>query len=176
MKIPTYILGFLQRYGPLHGYKLKRLISDMVSDFTQIKLPTIYYHLEKMEEKGLVRAEREQEGKRPERSVYSITEKGKKEFLTMLMKSLAIEYRPEFEIDASLFFFDSMKPADVITSLREQEAFCGEVLQHLDRHREEVMRFIPPEAKKIAGLMFHHHSLHYKAELKWLRDSLQELD
>lgn len=176
MKAPIYILGFLQRYGPLHGYRLKRLLSDMVSDFTHIKLPTIYYHLEKMEGNGLVSAEREQEGKRPERAVYSITDKGKKEFLSLLSRSLAVDYRPEFEIDAPLFFFDSMEPADIVRSLREREESCAAVLKHLEKHREEVMEFIPPEGRAIADLMFHHHSLHYRAELKWLRDALKELD
>ncbi|MBN1531222.1 MAG: PadR family transcriptional regulator [Spirochaetes bacterium] len=176
MKVPVYILGFLKRYGPLHGYRLKRLVADMVSDFTQIKLPTIYYHLEKMEEKGLVTAERKQEGRRPERSVYSITKKGEREFLALLRDTLAVRYRPEFQIDAPLFFFDSMDPADIVASLREQEKHCSDVLDHLEAHREEVMQHIPPEARRIAGLMFQHHSLHYRAELEWLQDSLRELD
>ncbi|WP_320129842.1 PadR family transcriptional regulator [uncultured Sphaerochaeta sp.] len=52
--VPLYILGVLQRMGPMHGYRIKKLISEQLSDFTQIKLPTIYYHLEKMTQSGLI--------------------------------------------------------------------------------------------------------------------------
>jgi len=48
------ILGLLQRFGPQHGYYIKKLISEELADFTQIKLPTIYYHLEKMNADGLL--------------------------------------------------------------------------------------------------------------------------
>lgn len=47
MKVPFYILGLLMRYGPQHGYNIKQLVSDGISDFAKIKLPTIYYHLKK---------------------------------------------------------------------------------------------------------------------------------
>uniref|UniRef100_UPI000AEE63EC PadR family transcriptional regulator n=1 Tax=Clostridium sp. NkU-1 TaxID=1095009 RepID=UPI000AEE63EC len=66
--IPLYILGLLQRYGPQHGYQIKKIIAEQLSDFTQIKLPTIYYHLEKMETDGLLSANREKSGSRPEKN------------------------------------------------------------------------------------------------------------
>ena len=55
--IPLYILGMLLRYGPQHGYQIKKLLAEQLADFTDIKLPTIYYHLEKMEASGLITAE-----------------------------------------------------------------------------------------------------------------------
>ena len=121
MKIPIYILGFLKRYGPLHGYRLKGLIGEMVSDFTQIKLPAIYYHLEKLEKKGLVYSEKEQDGKRPERSVYAITKTGEEEFSRMLVVSMDSLYRPEFDIDSSLYFFDSLDKDSVIETFNRHE-------------------------------------------------------
>ena len=60
--IPLYVLGLLQRYGPQHGYQLKKTISEELEDFTQIKLPTIYYHLEKMESQGLFTCSTEKAG------------------------------------------------------------------------------------------------------------------
>ncbi len=44
----------------------------------------IYYHLEKMTEEGLLLPDCEKNGKRPEKTVYSVTEKGKTKFLQML--------------------------------------------------------------------------------------------
>lgn len=80
--IPLYILGFLLRYGPQHGYQIKKRMSEQMADFTNIKLPTIYYHLEKMERDGLISAEELREGLRPEKRVYQITPEGKERFLS----------------------------------------------------------------------------------------------
>jgi DNA-binding PadR family transcriptional regulator len=175
MKVPTYILGFLKRYGPLHGYKLKGLISDMVSDFTSIKLPTIYYHLEKMEEKGLVSAEREQEGKRPERSVYSITEQGEEEFLSLVSKTLWQSYHPEFEIDAALFFYDSTDKRELESAIERHINNCTKVITQLKEHKKEVMAFVPEEARASAMALFHHHEVHYEAEMEWLKRTRKDL-
>ena len=46
LMIPLYILGLLLRFGPQHGYQIKKLLEEQLEDFTQIKLPTVYYHLE----------------------------------------------------------------------------------------------------------------------------------
>ena len=64
--IPLYILGLLLRFGPQHGYQIKKLLEEQLEDFTQIKLPTVYYHLEKMEAAGLIEAHRDRQGARPE--------------------------------------------------------------------------------------------------------------
>ena len=63
--IPLYVLGLLQRYGPQHGYQLKKNISEELEDFTQIKLPSIYYHLEGMAKNGLLSASSEKTDNRP---------------------------------------------------------------------------------------------------------------
>jgi DNA-binding PadR family transcriptional regulator len=61
------ILDLLQRYGPKHGYQIKKIISEQLSDFTQIKLPTIYYHLEKMATDKMLSTSIEKESSRPEK-------------------------------------------------------------------------------------------------------------
>ncbi len=80
MKIPFYILGLLQRFGPQHGYQIKKIIAEQLADFTQIKLPTIYYHLERMAADGLLSANLEKDSRRPEKTTYTITGKGKTAF------------------------------------------------------------------------------------------------
>lgn len=74
--IPLYILGLLLRFGPQHGYQIKKLLEEQLEDFTQIKLPTVYYHLEKMEAAGLIEAHRYRQGARPEKTVYRVSDAG----------------------------------------------------------------------------------------------------
>lgn len=102
--IRLYILGLLQRYGPQHGYHIKKLIAEQLADFTQIKLPTIYYHLDKMAAEGLLSASSKKDGARPEKTVYTITEKGVAVCREYLDEMLRFEYRPVFSSDGVFFF------------------------------------------------------------------------
>lgn len=173
--IPLYILGLLLRYGPQHGYQLKKIISEELEDFTQIKLPSIYYHLEGMAKSGLLTANNEKSDSRPERTVYSVTEKGKKAFARMLQKQLAMQYRPVFDNDAIFYFANELPPEEVVGALEEERTALNVSLATIERHRLETMSFVPPEAKTTAEIIFSHHELHYRAELDWVETSLERL-
>ncbi len=107
--IPLYILGLLQRFGPQHGYQIKKIIAEQLADFTQIKLPTIYYHLEKMETDGLLSANREKPEGRPEKTIYTITDKGIVAFKNLIAGLIEFEYRPTFPSDGVFYFFIILK-------------------------------------------------------------------
>ena len=97
--IPLYILGLLLRFGPQHGYQIKKLLEEQLEDFTQIKLPTVYYHLEKMEAAGLIEAHRDRQGARPEKTVYRVSDAGTGRFNELLAETLNMQYRPTFDSD-----------------------------------------------------------------------------
>ena len=173
--VPLYILGLLKRYGPQHGYQIKKTIAEGLSDFTQIKLPTIYYHLAKMAADGLLSATSEKPGARPEKIVYRMTEKGETAYRGMLAKLLETEYRPTFENDAVFYFWDHCSAADVIEYLQTYTEKLKADLAMIDRHRDEMMRHVPDEAKTVTRITFGHHERHYRAELAWAEEALREL-
>ena len=117
MKIPIYILGILKRYGSMHGYQIKKIISEQVSDFTQIKLPVIYYHLEKLKEKGLLSSKKD--SNKENKTIYSITTKGEKEFSNQLESVYDYKYKPEFINDALFYFMDSIENYKVCEVMEE---------------------------------------------------------
>lgn len=80
MSVPFYLLGLLIRFGPQHGYRLKQMVEDEIADFAKIKMPNIYYHLNKLCEEGYLNSIQNREGNRPEKSVYQITDEGKAYF------------------------------------------------------------------------------------------------
>lgn len=175
MKVQTYILGFLLRYGPQHGYRLKQLIAENASDFTRIKLPTIYYHLEKMLADGLLSATGEQEGRRPERMVYEITEKGKTAWEKMLLESMNTRYEPEFIGDAVLYFSDALDSEVLRTALQKQAGYLEAVVGKIGVHRGDVMSHLPGRPGRMAVMIIDHHLAHYQTELQWIQDVLRKL-
>ena len=174
--IPLYILGILYRYGPQHGYQIKKRISEQLADFTDIKLPTIYYHLEKMEASGFITAQNVKEGVRPEKRVYCVSEAGGKQFQQLLSQVLDIHYRPTFGVDSALFFSDSIPNATFTDALTRHKANLEKALAHIEEHRMQVVPYLPAGMRRSAELIFVHHELHYQAELKWTDLAIKKME
>lgn len=170
--IPLYILGLLLRFGPQHGYQIKKLMEEQLEDFTQIKLPTVYYHLEKMERAGLITAHCDKQGVRPEKTIYHVSEIGEDKFKELLHQTLKIKYHPSFDIDGTLYFSDYLENNSLRESLVKHMNNLKETLISLEIHRNETIGNIPKEYKTTANIIFEHHIMHYKAELAWAEQSL----
>ncbi|NLY92324.1 MAG: PadR family transcriptional regulator [Firmicutes bacterium] len=173
--VPLYILGILQRFGPQHGYQIKKIIAEQLADFTQIKLPTIYYHLEKLKAEGLLVATNEKPGNRPEKTIYSITDEGIKAFKNMLAGLLEFEYRPTFPSDAVFYFSEHLETADLLSHLTVYIEKLKKVIAVIKKHKQETLSFVPPEYKTIVIIIFSHHEHHYQAELAWAEETLNSL-
>lgn len=173
--IPLYILGLLQRYGPQHGYQIKKIIAEQLSDFTQIKLPTIYYHLEKMETDGLLSANREKPGSRPEKTIYTITDKGIAAFKNMIAGLVEFEYRPTFPSDGVFYFSDYIENTEILSHLTAYVHKLNTTISNIEKHREETMHFVPEEDRTMVNIIFSHHLHHYRAELEWAEETLNRL-
>ena len=174
--VPLYILGLLKRFGPQHGYQIKKIIAEQLSDFTQIKLPTIYYHLAKMAAEGLVSAASEKPGGRPEKTVYRITDEGIAAYRGMLAGLLELEYRPVFPSDGIFYFSDHYQIAEIIEHLKIYIEKLNDTLAVIDKHRNETLPYVPDEMKTMVSIIFSHHEHHYKAELTWAKETLHDLN
>ena len=173
--IPLYVLGLLQRYGPQHGYQLKKTISEELEDFTQIKLPTIYYHLEKMSAQGLITGSSEKAGARPEKTIYAITQSGKEAFMDALREQLSTRYRPVFPSDALFYFSEHLGAEELLQSLQDQYVFLQQSQKTIEQHKRQTLAFIPEDAKPMVNIIFAHHEFHFRAELEWVVYSLKQM-
>lgn len=174
--IPLYILGLLQRYGPQHGYNIKKIISEQLSDFTQIKLPTIYYHLEKMAADGSLSSNNEKDGNRPEKTIYSITERGVEVFQNMLKELIVFDYRPSFPTDGIFYFSEYLEISEITEHLDAYIKKLNKIIASIQNHKNETLLFIPDEMKTMVIIIFSHHERHYQAELDWALETLTMLN
>ena len=172
MEIPLYILGLVRRFGPLHGYQIKKLVNEELADFTRIKLPTIYYHLQRMEAEGLLNAGNEKDSSRPERRVYAMTAKGEEAFEADLAGLLRMEYGPSFASDALFYFADSTDDGDIAAALEAHARGMEASLAALDAHEAVAAEHLPPESRRMASIIFDHHRRHYAAETEWARGAM----
>lgn len=175
MKVPFYLLGMLIRLGPQHGYSLKQSISLEIADFAKIKLPTIYYHLERMASDGYLQATIDREGNRPEKTVYAVTEEGREYFLNLSQQILLESYQPEFNIDGLLYFSDLMDKEKLAAGLLKRRNQLNRQYSSIKQHYDHTISEIPANAQKWAVCIFNHHLRHIEAEIHWIDEVLADL-
>ncbi len=175
MNIPLYLLGLLRRFGPQHGYQIDKIVAEQISDFTRIKLPTVYYHLDRLASAGDLEATRETSGLRPDKTVFSINSQGEKSFQRELQALLTFSYRPSFDHDAVFYFSDSVEPQAVQAALARHLKDMHDAIAAIDQHESQARGGVPEGARAWAAILFDHHRGHYRAEAEWAQRSLEML-
>lgn len=160
------LLGLLRRQE-MHGYQLNEFIDTNLALCTDLKKPTAYYLLDQMSKDGWISAETVQEGHRPPRKVYRLTEPGETAFQRLLRENLSAYLPADFPGDLGLAFLDELSPAEARPLLEAQKAQAAARLAQ--------MRAIPGHAGSL-GLIFAHQIHHLEAELAWLEHVFAELD
>ncbi len=169
------ILGFL-REQPLYGYELKQIIEKVMGDWADIAFGSIYFALKKLAEEGFVeKAGTEREGGRPSRTVYRITEAGRREFLRLLAAVWNNIERQTFEFDFAIAFIGALPVEEMKGYLRKRVQELEKALQLLAVHQEEETsdEHVP---QRLAAIAFDHHRVHMNAELEWTRSLLRNLE
>src|ERR1051326_7748750 len=78
MSVKYALLGILSE-RERHGYDLKNAFDERVGEFWALNFGQIYSTLDRLEREGLVEMHSQPQEKRPDRKVYRITTKGRRE-------------------------------------------------------------------------------------------------
>lgn len=163
------LLGLLKE-GPKHGYEIKRLIQQVLGEFTNLETTSIYYPLAKLEKNGLVIKKKGRKGKYPEKYIYHLTKKGSQRFGVLLNRSFLRVQRPCLELDLSLFFLPSIKPSIARRRLSSRAEALKKVLKWLQMQKASLER---KNASHYLKLISHHNIEALKTELKFLSDLIK---
>jgi DNA-binding PadR family transcriptional regulator len=162
MERELLLLGLL-RGQEMHGYQLNEIISR-VNKYIGLKKATVYFLLDKMAANGWITREDEQEGNRPPRRVYQLTEQGEAMFQQLLRDNLAHHHPTAFSGDIGLAFADTLPREELKALLESRRAAVESELLSLrvDGHPAGSMQWI-----------IEHQIRHLVAELDWLDELIQ---
>lgn len=166
MERELLLLGLLRRQK-MHGYQLTEFINRDLAYCTDLKKATAYNLLRKMAKNGWVTETEEQDGNRPPRKVYQITESGETTFQELLRENLARHTTMRLPDGIGLAFIEAIPPQEAADLLeRRRLAIEAELLslQQAHGHDHGGLR-----------LILDHQKIHLKAELTWLVQVIQEL-
>jgi DNA-binding PadR family transcriptional regulator len=168
-----FILGSLARCGPLHGHGIRlRAQTDRTELWSDIKPGSLYGALSRMADEGLIEVVcTQREGKLPERTVYGITDKGRRELAALRAAVLSdVRFRPD-PVDVALAYADDMPVEELRAAVLERRNALAKQLESWRALYEEAA----PHLKGLEPCMFRHTFARVEAEVVWHDGLLEQL-
>ncbi|UWM80047.1 PadR family transcriptional regulator [Rhizobium sp. SRDI969] len=158
---------------PLHPYRMQRLIKERGKDevINVTQRASLYQTIQRLEREGLITPQKTvRDDKRPERTVYEITEKGRDIALEWMREMLSTVTREYPEFPAAISFLPLLMPSDVASQLERRAKAIESELRRID----EVLQ----EAQAVPRLflleMDYLRALH-ATELSWVNGVVEDL-
>lgn len=119
----TYsILGLLAFWGPLSGYDMKHMFDHILAPMWGAAHSQIYRELRRMERLEWVSMQREEQESRPDRKVYTITDKGKQALHEWQAQPPEV-FQLRDELLLKVLFGTFASPDDLAKNIREAIAY-----------------------------------------------------
>lgn len=160
---------------PMHPYEVAQTLRQRAKhESVRLNYGSLYNVVEALEKRGLIHAvETVREGRRPERTIYRITDAGTREFndwLTALVAEPAKEY---LQFEAALSFLGGLPPDEALVALQERSDKLQFRLTALRAMLTEMQmaghpRLFSLESEYVVTL--------YEAELEWVRRLVKDID
>lgn len=112
---------------PMHPYEMAATLKQRHKhESIKLRYGTLYTVIDTLTARGLIRPkETSRDGKRPERTVYSLTEEGH-QHLRDWMRTLVVEPAKEFpQFEAALSLLPVLPPDEAVALLRQRSARLG---------------------------------------------------
>ena len=168
MEATLLVLGLL-KLQDMHGYQLGDLIDKRLKYLTDLKKPTLYHLLGKLERDGLVSKTVSREGNRPERFTYQLTDAGQAHFEELLRANLQGAHAAYFADDIGLLFLSELPAREARTYLMEKRAGVEQNIAGMER------AVAMHEPGTPAYYTLRHHLVHLQTERAWLDEIMNDL-
>jgi DNA-binding PadR family transcriptional regulator len=167
------VLGLLAS-GPMHGHQIRRTAEQTdIEQWGGVKVGALYGMLHRLEAEGLVAPVRaEQEGRRPQRTVYAITDEGREELAIHRDRALTQPAVHSTTVEVALKWPAGLDYDGLRERLSLRRSAVARALTDLAASRELHLQEGHLPAASIAG--YRRSELHLEAELAW-HDELEAM-
>jgi DNA-binding PadR family transcriptional regulator len=163
----------LLREAPMHPYQMQSLLRLRHKDeILALKRGSLYHAIGRLVRDGLIQAaSTSRDGRRPERTTYSITPVGRKEFTRVLRQIIAVPRRESSEFMAAMSFLVHLTPGEALPRLEERAAVLEKQIESrsadVSAAVERVLRINLVESEYLIAML--------KAECVWVRGLITEI-
>ena len=151
---------------PMHPYELAGMMRNRHHDeFIRLNFGSLYHTVDALERDGrIVPVEREKEGRRPERTIYRLTDSGRTLLLQVIGEIVAQPRREYPYFAAGLMFMHHLTSTEAADRLEHRATALGSVIEKLTRIKEELLA---SGHTRLAIIELEHKIAMLDAERKW---------
>jgi DNA-binding PadR family transcriptional regulator len=160
--------------APMHPYRMQRLIKERGKDAVVNvgQRSQLYKTIDRLQREGMIAvAEVEREAARPERTVYTITEAGRRATVEWTTAMLATPRRDFPEFTAGLAYLPVLTTEQVITALSTRLDALTNELTELDRRVNAVIDELP----RLVLIEEEYMRAHLRTDIEWVEALLDDL-
>jgi DNA-binding PadR family transcriptional regulator len=159
---------------PMHPYELASTMRARHHDeFIRLNFGTLYHTVDTLERDGrIVPLEREKEGKRPERTIYQLTEAGRRLLLRVVSDLLAQPKREYPHFAAGLMFMHHLDAPKAVEQLNER---WHELDTHVEKLKRIMAELMESGVTRLALIELEHKIAMLEAESRWVRGLEREI-
>jgi DNA-binding PadR family transcriptional regulator len=171
-----FVLGALARHGPMYGHQIRRGARvDRTELWSEVRPGSLYGALHRMAAEGLVEAVRtEQVGNLPARTVYAITNEGRRELLALRAEAFRhVGLRPD-PVDLAVAMSGELPEEELRGLVGDRQRALAAQLQFFRHERERAWA----EQTVADSLILRHAIGRLEAEIRWhgeLLDAIPKL-
>lgn len=161
------ILGLLYKQ-PTHAYHLDQILTeDGFKKKVNLAFSSVYAVLKKLNKNGLVTSHIEKVEKMPDKKIYSLTEKGKEDFLQNLKQYLSHPKAEKSSFELSLHFSNLIASEELKEILKMYEAELNRLIQN------QVTKITSLSTNNQIERALYNRALRlWQAEKQWLKELL----
>ena len=160
---------------PMHPYEMVTVMRERAKhEAIRLRYSSLYSVVEALQREALIEPlETVREGRRPERTVYGLTDEGRAEFLDWLRELLSVPSKEYTQFAAGLSFLAALPPGEAVALLRERA-------RRLEGEVEEMRSGMAATAEQGVPRLFlienEHELVLREAELSWVSGLVREIE
>src|SRR5918997_2426324 len=160
---------------PMHPYEMVSVMRERGQhESVRLRYSSLYSVVEALGREGFISPrETVREGRRPERTVYGLTEAGRVEFLRWLRDLLRKPVKEYTQFAAGLTFLAALPPSEALALLEERTRLLEGEVGEMRSHLEAVME---GGVSRVFLVENEHELVLREAELEWVRGLVREID
>src|SRR5919107_4755230 len=160
---------------PMHPYEMVSTMRERGKhDSVRLRYSSLYSVVGALEREGLISSkETVREGRRPERTVYGITDAGREEFLTWLRELLREPAKEYTQFAAGLSFIAALSPDEAVGLLEERVLLLEDEVGEMRSRLDDVMERL--RLPRLFLIEAEHELALREAELGWVRELVREI-
>lgn|ERR1700681_1274782 len=161
---------------PMHPYEMRSKMKERGHDqVIRLKGGSIYDTVERLEEGGFITSQApSREGRRPERTVYAITQTGREEIMAWMREMLAQPVNDYPQFAAALAFLAVLDKDEVVRLLRARTALLESQIARNEKELGDLQKI--QRIPRLFLVEAEYGVVVSRAEVEWVRSLIRDIE